>query len=460
MLHLQSRRYFTCWAFGILAIISGACTQGGFVQSRNSAASPIVGPPVAVHGSSHQARPRVAWGQGRTRASLAAQTTPPEPPAALEPPPKSADVPSTVPQTTVAIPDQETGECDYWIVSSRSCNAKNAPCDTACCLAYFHRTSEQCLANEGRDSFLASIRPDRPVCFVVHGSYNWWRDVLSESLKINRWIHSGAPGAPVQVVFFTWPSDGNMPFIFPVDIAILGRRSAAHAMYLANLITQLPPEQPVSVLGHSHGARASVAALHLLGGGALEKGQSLPPGFATPRHLRAVLIAAAIDHHWLNPGERYGQALFVPERVLLMRNSRDATLGIYPLRKGVGPRALGQNGLGQDDRFVLGSLGSKVVELDAAEFAAWHHRFAAYHEHPELATAIVPYVYFQDDAPPAAGPVIGLPQSPPASSMAKPPTMTGAENAAAHGTPAANASDSEKATPVPRRNAVQLQLEP
>src|SRR5436305_10614317 len=120
----------------------------------------------------------------------------------------------------------------------------------------------------------------------------------------------------------------------------------------------------------SHVTRSSVAALHLFCGWALEMGHALPAGYAVPRHLRAVLIAAAVDHHWLNPGERYGQALVVPERVLLMRNSRDATLGIYPLRKGVGPRALGQYGLGQDDRFILGSLGAKVDELDAAEFAA------------------------------------------------------------------------------------------
>jgi hypothetical protein len=389
---------------------------------------------------------------------LTAQANPPEQPNSVEPPPaRTAPQPSAAPLTTVVAPGNVVDDCNYWIVSSRNCSGKNAPCDTDCCLEYLHRTSDQCLISEGRDSFLALIQPDRPVCFVVHGSYNWWRDVLTESRRINRWIHSGAPGAPVQVVFFTWPSDGNMPFIFPVDIAILGRRSAAHSMYLANLISQLPPEQLVSVLGHSHGARATVAALHLLGGGALESGQALPSGHAVPRHLRAVLIAAAIDHQWLNPGERYGQALVAPERVLLMRNSRDATLGIYPLRKGVGPRALGQHGLGQDDRFILGSLGAKVDELDAAEFAEWHHRFAAYHEHPELASAVVPYVYFQDDSPANIRPAIGAQQLSPAV-----PTAT----------PARPVPDSEKssvenlqlnersATPVPRRNAVQLQLEP
>jgi hypothetical protein len=89
-----------------------------------------------------------------------------------------------------------------------------------------------------------------------------------------------------------------------------------------------------------------------------------------------------------------------------MRNSRDATLGIYPLRTGVGERALGRGGLGADDRFALGPLGAKVIEMDVARFADWHHGFANYHERPELAAAIRPYVYFQD-LPSEIGPVIG-----------------------------------------------------
>jgi hypothetical protein len=360
---------------------------------------------VAGEASKPPAKSRLFSRRDKPAASLATQSKGGDAPTSIEPP--SEQVPSlqsAAPSTTVVAPGDIVADCDYWIVSSRNCSGKNANCDEGCCLSYFHRLSDQEPCLETRDTFLASIRPDRPVCFVVHGSYNWWGDVMVESRRINRWIRSAAPGLPVQVVFFTWPSDGKMPYVFPVDIAILGRRSAAHAVYLASLMTQLPAEQRVAVVGHSHGARATVAALHLLGGGTLENGQALPPGCAVPRHLRAVLIAAAIDHDWLNPGGRYGQALMVPEQVLLMRNSRDATLGVYPMRKGVGPRALGRNGLGQNDRFVLGSLGSKVVELDAADFADWHHAFAAYHEHPELASAIVPYVFFQDDAANAGGP--------------------------------------------------------
>jgi esterase/lipase superfamily enzyme len=289
---------------------------------------------------------------------------------------------------------------DYWIVSSRQCKGRASGHNG--CLQFLHRTPDRKLTDRGRDAFLSSIRADQPVCFVVHGSYNWWHDVVNESQRINRWIRSASPASPVQVVFFTWPSDGNMPYLFPVDIAVLGRKASQHSIYLANLIGKLPPEQPVCLLGHSHGARASVAALHLLGGGAIEDGEVLAPGYSTPRHLRAVLVAAAIDRNWLNPGQRYGQALQVPEQILLMRNSRDATLAIYPLRKAGSGRALGRDGLALEDRFALDRMGKKVVELDAAQFAGPNHSFADYHEHPELASAITPYVYFQEGTPSAA----------------------------------------------------------
>jgi len=389
-----------------LLVVSLGCNQAGVARSRPAAEPALASRlPLAGDASKTSTKSRLFARRDKSPASLATQSKGGDAPSAAQQPSEQApSVQSVAPSTSVVAPADTVVDCDYWIVSSRNCSGPNSSCDSGYCLSFYHRLPDQEPRPATRETFLASIRPDRPVCFVVHGSYNWWGDVMVESRRINRWIRAAAPGLPVQVVFFTWPSDGNMPYAFPVDIAILGRRSAAHAFYLASLMAQLPAHQRVAVLGHSHGARATVAALHLLGGGTLEKGQALPPGHAVPRHLRAVLIAAAIDHDWLNPGGRYGQALAVPERVLLMHNSRDATLGVYPMRKGVGPRALGRGGLGQGDRFALGTLGSKVVELNAADFAAWHHSFAAYHEHPELASAVVPYVYFQDDASPTTNP--------------------------------------------------------
>jgi esterase/lipase superfamily enzyme len=328
----------------------------------------------------------------------------------------SSSVESNAPETVIQAPagptvapapqitrNADLGDGDYWIASSRGCDG-SVPTDAFRCLSFFHQTSEKNLEREPGEALLAWIRPDRPVCFVVHGSYNRWGDVVAESRKVHRWLKNASPATPLQVVFFSWPSDGNAPFLLPVEIAILGKRSAAHSVYLAKLVTQLPQEQQVCIVGHSHGARVTVAALHLLGGGRLEEGQVLPAGFTYPPHLRAVLIAAAIDHNWLNPGQRYDRALVVPERVLLIRNSRDGWLTVYPSRKVFGERALGKDGLGRDDRFALGPAGAKVVELNAAEFAAWHHSFEDYHQRPELAAAMLPYVYFQEDSrQPAAG---------------------------------------------------------
>jgi hypothetical protein len=290
------------------------------------------------------------------------------------------------------------GACDYWIVSSRCCNGANAPCQAENCLRFFHRSSDRCVEPVPREAFHAALSPDRPVCFVVHGSYNNWKDVLSESRNIHRWLRSAAPCGPTQFVFFTWPSNGN-PLLFPVDIAVLGRRSSEHGVFLAQLVSHLPPGQPVCLMGHSHGARTVVSAMHLLGGGAIEGGRVAGLGPHLVRPLRAVLIAAAIDHDWFNPGERYDKALYPPERVLVMHNTRDGWLTIYPLRKVISDRSLGKGGLGQDDRIALDGLNSKVVELNAAEFTGIGHAWSHYYKRPELASALLPYAHFQDDQP-------------------------------------------------------------
>jgi len=218
--------------------------------------------------------------------------------------------------------------------------------------------------------------------------------------------------------------------------------------------------------------------LGLLGGGALEESPSFPAGASHPQQVRAVLIAAALDHNWLNPGQRYGQALLVPERVLLMRNSRDSTLAIYPMRKIMGERALGKDGLGQDDRFALGSLGPKVVELNAAEFADWHHSFADFHQRPELAKALLPFVYFlEEPGTPQPGPTPttspgptitpnGVSTDAPVSDTiriapaAKPPETQLDGDSASDKQRASESSPAKPNTPEVRRNFIELELDP
>ncbi|MFM8288590.1 MAG: hypothetical protein ACKOGA_18000 [Planctomycetaceae bacterium] len=300
---------------------------------------------------------------------------------------------------TGAAPSQPGEEDSFWIVSSRSARQPAGAPESSRDLAYLMGAPTG-LVRQPRERFLGSLRPDRPVCVVIHGSYNYWPDVLRESRRCRDWIARSAQGQPVQVVFFTWPANGYVPIAFPVELAVLGRRASYHGVYLANLLGHFPPEQPVCLVGHSHGARCAVATLHALGGGAVEDGTRLAPGLAPPQRMRSVLLAAAIDHHWLNPGARYGRALYPVEKILVVHNQADAWLRVYSWKNLLGnSSALGQSGLSRADQFQLDSLNQKVVLLDATRLTGNDHDFAAFNTRAEYADAIAPMVTFTDAAP-------------------------------------------------------------
>ena len=151
-------------------------------------------------------------------------------------------------------------------------------------------------------------------------------------------------------------------------------------------------------MGHSHGARLTAATLHLLGGGEVEGTRLtyLPP---PEQRIRSVLIAGALDHHWLDPGQRFGMALCRTECLLYMRNDHDSVLNLYPLRRVFSRRALGEKGLSRKDHERLGYLNAKVVQLDVTRIIQLGHMWNNYYIHPELAAAIEPYVYFDDGQP-------------------------------------------------------------
>lgn len=319
----------------------------------------------------------------------------------------------------------QPGEDDnFWIVSSRSARQPAGAPESSLDLAYLMGAPNG-LIRQPRERFLGSLRPDRPVCFVIHGSYNYWPDVLRESRRCRDWIARSAQGQPVQMVFFTWPANGYVPIAFPVELAVLGRRASYHGVYLANLLGHFPPEQPVCLVGHSHGARCVVATLHALGGGAVEDGTRLAPGLAPPQRVRSVLLAAAIDHHWLNPGARYGRALFPVEKMLIVHNQADAWLRVYSWKNLLGnSSALGQSGLSQADHFQLASFNQKVVLLDGTRLTGNDHDFAAFNTRAEYADAIAPMVTFTDVSP-ALPPAESVPSAPYLTNRRPVPPATG-----------------------------------
>ena len=299
-------------------------------------------------------------------------------------------------QTADSAPAQ-LSEDRIWVVSSRrACQKLHADC--CCGLEYF----EVCRCGEVKaiaaQDFRSAVNPDAPLCVVTHGSFVSWQGMLQDVRPTVRWIRR-ASSLPVQFVFFTWPSNRVTTMLLPVDVGLLGRRSARNGFYLARLISELPRRTRVCLMGHSHGARVTVSALHLLAGGQVQ-GHCLNRPVPTRRRIRTVLAAAAFDHHYLNPGERYGQALNATECMVNLVSRRDMALLVFPLRRPFGKRALSQSGWLEHDLRQLGDRLQSVAQLDVTGLLRFSHAWPVYVERPEIAEALVPHVFFTDESRP------------------------------------------------------------
>jgi len=303
-----------------------------------------------------------------------------------------SDIPrSNIPGTAL----QPRPARDYWVISSRKCPQHQLVDRFEECFEFFHQGDTPGLKRAGPADFYGSLQPGVPICFVIHGSYMTFSQAVVESAGAYRWLRSAAPALPVHFVFFTWPSDQDLTYVIPVDMLALGLRASFNGVYLGRVISQIPASNPISFVGHSHGSRVTAATLHLFGGGEVD-GYTLPASGQGHRRFRAVLAAGAIDHHWLNPGQRYGQALPQTESLLNLRNSADIALGFYPLRYPFTAAALGRSGFSQHDIWYLGAQNGKLNELDVAPILGNAHNWPNYYREPTLAAALVPYVYFTD----------------------------------------------------------------
>lgn len=286
----------------------------------------------------------------------------------------------------------------YWIISSRDLGAGD--------LARAHRHTHQVFACDARgrrcgstiESLIGSLTPGVPVCIVMHGSFVDWETVWQDARETNAWLRVPAPDRPLHVIFFTWPSDDTPKLVFPIDVAILGRRSARHSFYVAELVSLIPDDHPICLVGHSHGARMVVSTLHVLGGGRVDD-VAFGGGPFHQHRIRAVLAAGAFDRDWLNPGERYEYAVQRPEVILNLQNRRDLALGFYPLHRPLTAPAAGRTGFSEGDRRQIGAMSQKLVDIDITRFIGPGHIWPHYYAQPQLARAIAPQVFFLDAAP-------------------------------------------------------------
>jgi hypothetical protein len=313
-------------------------------------------------------------------------------------------VPPLMPPAGAVAPDVADGD-SYWIVSTRRAAQHRLDPPTTT-LDYIRRQEDGTLAVSHAAAMQAELAPGVPVVVFVHGSFVAWSDQVEQARTTNRWIKQAAGGRPLHVVFFDWPSDGPYTYLFPIDVTVRGERAEFNGLHLMCLMSQFPAESPVCLVGHSHGARTVLAALHLSAGGSIQN--LMFYGTIGQRPLRAVLAAAAVDHDWLNPGERFERALCRSE-VMNLRNKCDSALTFYPLSAPFSRPSLANVGFTASDRAEMGPLAYRAIQLDVTELVGQSHTWPHYDQEPAIAAAIAPFALFWELQPaPLLAPQLSL----------------------------------------------------
>lgn len=285
----------------------------------------------------------------------------------------------------------------YWTVSSRGLPQEPTSCASSQ-LAYFERAQDGCLQTTTREAMVSQFIPGVPICIFIHGSFVDAESHQLESAYTYNWIRRAAPQLPAHIIFYTWPSEARFNTLAsanPIAVNQRGRWAENNAFFVTDLIAHLPPESPVCLVGHSHGARVTVATLHLIAGGQIA-GKTYPYDTGCNRRYRAVLAAGAIDRNWLNPGERYDFAVRRVEGILNTVNRTDLALHFYPMRRIFSRKAIAVTGVTRWDQKRLGHLANKVIDYDVTERIGMGHFWPNYYEEPSIGLAISPYVYFTD----------------------------------------------------------------
>ncbi len=267
--------------------------------------------------------------------------------------------------------------CDsLWLVSTRAlhCGDPRLHADE---LTYEVRDQQSHWQRSNLASFLATDDPRVTTVIWIHGNrYRAW-EACSEGISTYRSLANCITcETPMRFVIFSWPSEQIKGVLD--DVRVKAARSNPNGYYLAWLVDKIGGEVPVSLIGHSYGARITTGGLHLLGGGVL-CGWTLDER-ANPdrRPIDVVLAAAAMDDHWLVPGHFHGHALSQVEHLTNIENSCDPVLERYHYLycRRSNAEAMGKSGIAGLSR--LGADRAKIQQLDANCYVGKEHGWQNY----------------------------------------------------------------------------------
>jgi len=217
---------------------------------------------------------------------------------------------------------------EVWLISTRGLGLPRAGCCLSGTPRFQRWDPRRGWQPAGAAEFHAAGASPRITCFYVHGNQIQAGRAPARGWRVYLAILGGrAEAPPLRYVIWSWPSDrASGPLR---DARIKAARTDVDGFYLASVLAEMPPGPPVSLIGFSFGSRVITGASHLLGGGVLA-GRALPRAGAEDRvRPRTVLLAAALETGWLQPGHCHGQAVAQMESLLLLYNSCDPLLRRY-----------------------------------------------------------------------------------------------------------------------------------
>lgn len=271
-----------------------------------------------------------------------------------------------------------------WLVSDRGAGCGVSADGVR--LQYWQHDSGKGWVRSDLDSLLAAEVPQVATTVFVHGNRIPACEAFTKGWLAYRTLAGCADERPIRFIIWSWASDTLRG---PVnDARVKASRTNSSGYRLAWLLDRLDGQTPVSLWGHSFGARIVTGAMHLLGGGEL-CGYRLSERVHRERApMQAVLLVAAIDNHWLLPGHFHGQAISQAREMLWINNSCDALLKRYHVIYGrrctvqaAGYAGVVTRGLSDEDR-------AKIRQLDACCQVGRRHLFAGYLASPSLLSAM------------------------------------------------------------------------
>jgi hypothetical protein len=263
---------------------------------------------------------------------------------------------------------------EIWTISSRHLCSPHSSLGS---LAFRKRIEGDTWSNETAESFLASSNTDKisHTVIFIHGNRTPMQTAIRRGLQTYDQTFLEWKEAPsVRFVIWLWPADQIRGQIR--DVREKAGRADMHAFHLARLMTQMPQDEKISLIGYSFGGRLAIGSMHLLGEGCL-CGSRLPEASGFERHAKVnvTLVAAAIRNDCFVSTRN--KALVHTNHLFSVYNSEDQYLRFYKFAKFDGKMpALGYTGIAGSYSSQLSP--NRIRQFNAVQRVGTDHDYLTY----------------------------------------------------------------------------------